>query len=165
MPDSTTEDPLEDQAGRLLLEAKATLASAESCSGGLIAHRITSVPGSSGYFMGGVVSYSNQAKRDVLGVFSSSIEEHGAVSEEVCREMLKGARERFGANYSVATTGIAGPGGGSEAKPVGLVYIGVSCGEDVENIKRCHFEGDRLRVINQTADVALMMLIELLNTI
>lgn len=105
-----------------LLEGR-TMATAESCSAGLLAARITDLPGASSYFAGGVVTYSNRSKQDLLGVSSSLLEEHGAVSAEVARAMAEGALERFGADLAVAVTGIAGPGGGSEEKPVGLVHF------------------------------------------
>lgn len=112
--------------GHLLRLANATLATAESCTGGLLAHLITEVPGSSDYFLGGVVSYSNAAKMVLLGVRESTLAEHGAVSEPTAREMAEGVRARFQSTIGVGITGIAGPGGGTPEKPVGLVYIGVS---------------------------------------
>ncbi len=100
------------------------IAVAESCTGGLLGSRFTAVPGSSGYFLGGVMAYANEAKRDLLGVPAALLEEHGAVSEPVARAMAEGARARLGADLAVSTTGISGPDGGSEEKPVGLVFIG-----------------------------------------
>jgi PncC family amidohydrolase len=137
----------------------ATLATAESCSGGLIAHRLTNVAGSSAYFLGGVVSYSNDAKVALLGVSEASLAAHGAVSEEVAREMVEGARARFGADYATACTGIAGPSGGTPEKPVGLVYIGVA-GPKGTRVERCRFDGDRTRIKEQTADRALGLVLE-----
>lgn len=127
------EDTMESCVGRLLREAGQTLAVAESCTGGLIASRITDVPGASDYFLGGIVAYSNDAKVKFLGVPAELIEAHGAVSEECARAMAEGVRAQTGADWGLATTGIAGPTGGTPAKPVGLVYIatagppGVAC--------------------------------------
>lgn len=108
---------------RLLTEQKKTLALAESCTGGYIANRITNIPGASAVFLGGLVTYSNEAKQTFLGVRPETLAQHGAVSEPVAREMVEGVRARTQADYAIAVTGIAGPGGGSEEKPVGTVYI------------------------------------------
>ncbi|MCJ7544854.1 MAG: competence/damage-inducible protein A [Phycisphaerae bacterium] len=112
--------------GHLLRQAEATLATAESCTGGLIGELITSVAGSSDYYLGGVVAYGNDAKCDLLAVPEGLIRQHGAVSESVAAAMAEGCRKRFGADWAVSVTGIAGPSGGSEDKPVGLVYIGLA---------------------------------------
>lgn len=152
---------LESEIGRLLIEQGATLATAESCSGGLIAHRITNVPGSSHYFLGGVVSYSNAAKESLIGVSANTLGAHGAVSESVAREMAEGVRARFGSGYATACTGIAGPSGGTADKPVGLVYIGVT-GPKETRVERCRFVGDREEIKQQTADRALELLKEML---
>ena len=112
--------------GDLLRQAGATLATAESCTGGLIGQLITSVPGSSDYYLGGVVAYANDTKCELLGVPEELIRRHGAVSEPVAAAMAEGCRTRFGADWAVSLTGIAGPGGGSEDKPVGLVYVGLA---------------------------------------
>ena len=141
-------------AGRRLLEQGCRVAVAESCTGGMIAARLTDVPGSSAYFTGGVVVYANSAKQSQLGISAGLLERHGAVSEPVARAMAEGVRERFGADLGVATTGISGPGGGSEEKPVGLVHIalahpkGTHCDEFV-------FALDRERHRSLTAQVAL----------
>jgi nicotinamide-nucleotide amidase len=111
---------------RLLTARKKTLALAESCTGGNIAHRVTNVPGASSVFLGGVVSYANEAKEKILGVRSQTLKEHGAVSEIVACEMAEGAREKFGADFAIAVTGIAGPGGGTPEKPVGTVFIALA---------------------------------------
>ena len=122
------DETLEAVVGRLLAEKAKTIAVAESCTGGLIAEKLTDIPGSSEYFLGGVVAYANSAKQDLLGVPESFLADHGAVSEPVARAMAYGVRERFGADIGVATTGISGPGGGSEGKPVGLVYLAIAWG-------------------------------------
>jgi len=119
-------EALEAAIVRLLTARKETLALAESCTGGLIAHRLTNVPGASAVLLCGVVSYSNQAKVDFLGVREESLANHGAVSEIVAREMAEGARRRTGSDYALAVTGIAGPTGGTPEKPLGTVYIALA---------------------------------------
>ena len=122
-PEGTT---LESAVGRLLGQGGLTIATAESCTGGLLAKRLTDVPGSSGYFLRGFVTYSNQAKVESLGVDPGLIERHGAVSAEVVEAMARGCRERSGTDFALATSGVAGPSGGTAAKPIGLVYIGLA---------------------------------------
>jgi PncC family amidohydrolase len=140
-------------------EEKITLATAESCTGGHIAARITSIAGSSAYFQGGVVSYANDIKEHVLGVPHDVLENPGAVSEECARAMAEGARDRLGATLAVSTTGIAGPEGGTARKPVGLVYIGIAAGSRTQ-VERHVFPGDRTAVINAAAQRALELLLE-----
>ncbi|HWK90434.1 MAG TPA: competence/damage-inducible protein A [Longimicrobium sp.] len=123
---ATGDEGMEETVGRLLRERGLTLAVAESCTGGLIGHRITDVPGSSDYFLLGVASYANAAKRDILGVSPATLDAHGAVSAEAAAEMAAGVRRAAGADLGLSTTGIAGPGGGTEEKPVGTVCIGVA---------------------------------------
>jgi nicotinamide-nucleotide amidase len=138
-------ETLESVIGGMLGKRGLTIATAESCTGGLVGHRITNVPGSSSYFLGGVVSYSNEAKSDLIGVDPRLIEEHGAVSEAVAKAMAVGAAKRFGTDYAVAITGIAGPDGGTPEKPVGLTYIAV-VGPDSPNKPSCTrytFGGER----------------------
>lgn len=120
------DETLEGAVGRLLKEQEATLALAESCTGGLLAKRLTDMPGSSAYFKEGLVTYSNDSKERLLGVSHELIMEHGAVSEPVARAMAEGARTVSGADYGLSVTGIAGPDGGTEDKPVGLVFVGIS---------------------------------------
>ena len=148
------EETLEQVVGRLLRERGARVAVAESCTGGLVAEKLTDVPGSSDYFVGGVVAYADAAKRALLGVPEALLAAHGAVSEPVARAMAEGARARFGADLAVATTGISGPGGGSEAKPVGLVHIALA---DAQGTHGDHFVFplDRTRHRQLTAQVAL----------
>ena len=125
---SETDEPIESVIGSLLREKHATLAIAESCTGGLIAARITDIPGSSDYFVRGYITYSNQSKIELLGVDPAAIETEGAVSEAVARQMAEGAKTKSGADYAVAVTGIAGPGGGTPTKPVGLTYVAAAGG-------------------------------------
>ncbi|MBN2311687.1 MAG: CinA family protein, partial [Candidatus Hydrogenedentes bacterium] len=136
-----------------------TLATAESCSGGLIAHRLTNLPGSSEYFLGGIVAYSNAVKTALLGVGAALLERHGAVSEPVARQMAEGVRDRLGTDFGVGVTGIAGPGGGTPDKPVGLVYMAVACASGTWAGQH-QFSGSREDVKSQAADAALRMLWE-----
>jgi nicotinamide-nucleotide amidase len=137
--------------------ARTTLVTAESSTGGLIAARLTDVPGASDVYLGGVVAYSNELKRDELGVSEDVLEEHGAVSAETAAAMADGARARFGADAAVAVTGIAGPGGGSAEKPVGLVFISVATPRDTE-VERFELPGEREAVRSRTTALALHML-------
>ena len=121
------DEEIEQVVVRLLTEKKKTLALAESCTGGFIANHITNVPGASAVFLGGVVSYANSAKEKFLGVRAETLKQHGAVSEAVAREMAEGARKKFGADFAIAVTGIAGPSGGTKDKPVGTVFIATGC--------------------------------------
>lgn len=132
-----------------------TLAVAESCTGGMLGERITSIPGSSDVFLGGVIAYHNEVKRTLLGVRSEAIERSGAVSEEVVLQMASGVRERLGADVGVAVTGIAGPGGGTPEKPVGLVWIAVHASE--VKARRFHVGGDRAEIRQRAAQAALEM--------
>jgi nicotinamide-nucleotide amidase len=117
---------MEQVVGDLLREHRRSIAVAESCTGGLIAERITDIPGCSDYFLGGVVAYANAAKAAQLGVPEALLEQHGAVSEPVARAMAEGVRARFGADIGISTTGISGPDGGSDEKPVGLVHLALA---------------------------------------
>ena len=137
----------------LLLEKGATVATAESCTGGMVAARLTSVSGASGAFKYGAVTYCNEAKHLVLGVSTETLDEHGAISAETAKEMANGIRKVMNADIGVSVTGNAGPGA-AENKPVGLVYIGVSS-ENYSAVLENHFEGDRISVRAQAADFAL----------
>ncbi|MDD5507591.1 MAG: competence/damage-inducible protein A [Bacteroidales bacterium] len=151
------DDTLEGVIGRTLSERQQTLATAESCTGGYIAHLITSVPGSSRYYTGSIVSYANSIKEQELGVLPGSLLKFGAVSEEVVREMAEGIRIRFGTDYAIATSGIAGPDGGTPEKPVGTVWIAVASARGTTT-RRFFFNDERLRFIRRTALAALDML-------
>ena len=126
------DEELEQVVVKLLAQRKNTLALAESCTGGLLASRITDVPGASAVFLGGVVGYADSAKENILGVQSETLQRHGAVSEAVARQMAVGAREKLGSDFALAVTGIAGPGGGSSEKPVGTVFIALASLDGVE---------------------------------
>ena len=156
------EAPFEVQIGVLLRERGISLSTAESCSGGLISHRITNVAGSSHYFSGGVVAYSNDAKMEMLGVQEETLTKHGAVSEAVAREMARGARQRFHSDLAVAVTGIAGPGGGTGEKPVGLVYMALSAADE-ERAEYKVFSGGREDVKAHSAERALGLILEYLS--
>ena len=146
----------------LLTERKQTLATAESCTGGSIAVRFTALPGASAYFRCGVVAYSNDAKADILGVSADDIARYGAVSEQVARQMAEGARRAAGADYAIATTGIAGPTGGSEEKPVGTVWIAVATPErTVAQLRQCG--SDRGQIIDRASAFAIGLLRDCLN--
>ena len=136
-----------------------TVATAESCTGGLIGHLLTEVPGSSEYFLGGVISYADELKVEVLGVSHSSLEHHGAVSAQVVGAMAQGVRSLTGAHVGVAVTGVAGPGGGSEAKPVGLTYVAVADARGVD-VRRFTWDGDRSANKRCSARAALDLLLE-----
>jgi nicotinamide-nucleotide amidase len=151
------DDTLEGLIGKWLAERQQTLATAESCTGGYIAHLITSVPGSSRYYMGSVVSYANHIKEQELGVSPESLLQHGAVSEQVVREMAVGIRNRFHTDYAIATSGIAGPDGGTPEKPVGMVWIAAASVKGVTT-QKFFFNDDRLRFIRRTALAALNLL-------
>ena len=152
---------LSEQLGGLLRSKGLLMGTAESCTGGRIANMVTLVAGSSDYFVGGVVSYSNEVKHNVLGVSEDSLRVHGAVSREVVEQMAQGAIRTLGCDCSVATSGVAGPGGGSPEKPVGTVWIAAALKEQV--VSHCyHFGTVRAENIQSAADTALTMLLELL---
>jgi nicotinamide-nucleotide amidase len=151
------EEKLESFIGKMLLERKATVSCAESCTGGYIAHLFTSVPGSSKYFEGGVVSYSYDVKEKLLGVKADTLNSVGAVSEECVREMLEGLLTTAGTTYGIAVSGIAGPDGGTDDKPVGTVWIAVGSKEKII-AKRFQFFPSRTENIRVFSNAALNML-------
>lgn len=151
------EEGMEVVVARLLLSKAKTIALAESCTGGLISHKLTNTPGSSGYYMQGAVTYSNAAKQEVLGVSPQLIAEFGAVSEQVAEAMAAGVRRWARTDIGLAVTGIAGPGGGTETKPVGLVCFGLSHAEGTATYRR-QFAGDRLQIKERAALAALDIL-------
>ncbi len=148
--------PREVLIGELLLRLNLTLATAESCTGGLVSHRVTNVSGCSAYFLGGVVSYAYDVKEFVLGVDHATLYGQGAVSEAVARQMAQGARRVLHADLGIAITGIAGPGGGSDDKPVGLTWIALAA-PDAELAERHVWEGDRETNKAQSAEAALAL--------
>lgn len=154
-------DPLVDLAGRLqalCVERRLTVATAESCTGGLVAHLLTEVPGSSAYVRGGIVAYGDEVKRTELGVAADVLAAHGAVSAQVALAMAEGVRSRLATDLGVGVTGVAGPDGGSEAKPVGLVYVAVA-GLGPAVVRRFLWPGDRSENKRSSAAAALEMLL------
>ncbi len=149
----------EERIGQLLRERGQTLAIAESLTGGLVASMVTDVPGSSAYFLEGIVAYANESKMERLGVREETLIAHGAVSEEVACEMAEGVRAVMGADWGISTTGIAGPTGATEDKPLGLVYYAVA-GDDGTHVRHQVFEGDRLTVKRSSAKAVLELLVE-----
>ena len=158
---STEDKSISEVLGDALRERELTVASAESCTGGNIAHKITQVPGSSAYFMGSVVSYSNDVKARVLEVSRTEIARSGAVSRSVVEAMARGVAKLMHSDCAIATSGIAGPGGGTKFKPVGTVWIAAKYRDQVV-AECCHFSGDRNAVIESATNHALVMLINLL---
>lgn len=150
---------LQEVIGRMLKEKGRTVSAAESCTGGMISQLLASVPGASEYYLGSVTSYANSVKENVLGVPAETIEKNGAVSSECVARMAEGVRKLTGSDYSIATSGIAGPGGGSEDKPVGLVWVGVSSASGTRTCKFM-FKGDRIRNMERFASSALNVLRE-----
>lgn len=151
-------ETLERSVGELLRGRGETLALAESCTGGLVAARLTEVPGSSDYFLGAAVTYANAAKEALVGVRAETLERSGAVSEEAAREMAAGARRRFGATIGVSVTGIAGPGGGTTEKPVGTVHLALDAADGTRLHRRSLFPGDRALIRRWTVTSALVMI-------
>jgi len=156
-----TEASIEARLGDRLREEGSTLATAESATGGLVASRITDVPGASDYFDRGVVTYAYDAKRELLGVTREALDEHGAVSELVARQMARRVRDLSGTTWGLSVTGIAGPTGGTEEKPVGTVFVGVAyagewgSGDSYAAVEGYRFEGDRRSIKEQAAREAL----------
>jgi len=157
------ENSLEALVGEMLRELGMRLATAESCTGGLLAHRLTNVPGSSDYYLGGVVSYANEAKLRLAGVRPETLEKHGAVSQATVLEMARGVRLALDAHIGVSISGVAGPGGGTPAKPVGTTWIGLSA-PGCEQAWHFVWEGDRLHNKERSAQMALELLAEYLNS-
>lgn len=154
--------PLAQILGKKLLEKGMTVASAESCTGGNIAHEITRIAGSSSYFKGSVVSYANEVKINVLNVSSADIDVHGVVSEPVVQQMVSGVCKAMNTDCAISTSGIAGPGGAEPEKPVGTVWIAAKAADKV--VSQCfHFPGDRERVINRATNEGIKLLLKLLN--
>lgn len=148
---------LEEQIVDLMCEKKVTLATAESCTGGMLASRIIDVPGVSDVFKAGFVTYANEAKQNLIGVKEETLAQFGAVSEQTAKEMVLGAIKAGKADMAVATTGIAGPGGGTKEKPVGLVYIACGSADDIV-VERCFFDGNRKEIRQASVEHALGML-------
>ena len=154
----TNEDePIEKTTGRILEANNKTMCTAESCTGGYIAHLITSIPGSSAFYKGSVVSYANEIKKDLLGVEAETLQRVGAVSEEVVIQMAKGALAAMKTDYAIAVSGIMGPDGGSAEKPVGTVWVAIGSNQKVEAHK-LSFRFDRMRNIQLTTANALNLL-------
>lgn len=147
---------LETRIGKRLRERGQSLATGESCTGGLLGHRITNVPGASEYYRGGIVAYSNEAKVALLGVERTALARFGAVSEAVARQMAEGVRRRLDADWGIGVTGIAGPAGGTPDKPLGLVYIAVA-GQGRVTVRCSRFAGARAAIKKQTAEEALRL--------
>lgn len=160
MPDA----PLEVVVGELLMQRSLHLAVAESCTGGLIGHRLTNVPGSSLYFLGGVIAYAYEVKVSLLGVRWETLETYGAVSRETVMEMAHGVRRAISTDIGLAVSGVAGPGGGTPDKPVGLVWIGLSTA-DQESAWQFIASGDRLANKEQFAERALEHLLQVLQSL
>lgn len=161
--DNKMNEKVEEKIGEMLRARRLTMGTAESCTGGYIAHLITRVPGSSDYFCGGVVSYSNEVKHRVLGVSEESLAQYGAVSRPVVEQMVAGAIRTLGCDCAVATSGIAGPGGGTPEKPVGTVWIAAGVKDRI--VSECfHFGTDREENIRMAARTALGMLVAMLGS-
>jgi nicotinamide-nucleotide amidase len=154
---STDELSLEFRIGQLLKSRNQTVAAAESCTGGLVLHRLTNISGSSAYVLGGFVTYSNEAKIQFAHVNPQTLNQHGAVSEQTAAEMARGTREAFGADFALSVTGIAGPLGATDTKPVGLTYVGLSTRAG-EQVARYVWTGDREANKASSAEAALQML-------
>ncbi len=152
-------DELASRVIEIFREKGLSLALAESCTGGMIAETVTNVAGASDIFYGSAVTYVNSAKEHILGVARETLEKHGAVSSECAEEMACGARRVYGADVAMSVTGIAGPGGGSEAKPVGTVWFGLATKDGAETFRR-RFDGDRAAVRRQTVEEVLRRLAE-----
>jgi PncC family amidohydrolase len=154
------DETLLEKVTELLKQNKLTVATAESCTGGLIAHSLTNISGSSDYFESGIVSYSNNAKIELLNVSTALIKKYGAVSKQVAEAMVEGVKMNSKVDVGISTTGIAGPTGGTKEKPVGLVYVGVSYNNTI--VKKFNFKGNRLENKISTCNAALKILFDML---
>jgi PncC family amidohydrolase len=159
---SSLHQPLEAALGDLLRQRGLKLATAESCTGGLVGHRVTNIPGSSDYYLGGIVAYANDAKLRLLGVRPETLQAHGAVSQETVLEMARGVRRVLGADIGVSVSGVAGPGGEMPGKPVGLVWLGLSTPRG-EWAVQCLFHGGRVEIKESSAEKALELIVNYLN--
>jgi PncC family amidohydrolase len=153
---------LEKLIGDLLRKNGVTISVAESITGGRICDRLTNIPGSSNYFMGGVVAYSNESKIKHLSVHKEKIKRYGAVSSQVAKEMAKGVKETFSTEYGLSTTGIAGPTGATPRKPIGLVFIGLAKGRNIW-VKKLNLKGTRGQIKDKASEYALQFLYEKLS--
>ncbi|MDU3523215.1 MAG: nicotinamide-nucleotide amidohydrolase family protein [Clostridium saudiense] len=153
------ESSIENIIGNILCNNNLTISTAESCTGGLVAAKLISYAGISSSFLEGAVTYSNEAKIKRLGVKKDTLEKYGAVSEETAREMAEGIAKESSSNVSIATTGIAGPGGGTKEKPVGLVYIAVHLNGKTK-VDKCNFDGNRNEIRNLATNYAINMMIK-----
>lgn len=149
------------RTGERLSKHGLSIATAESCTGGWIAKILTDIPGSSGWFERGFVTYSNEAKQDMLGVQGSSLQQHGAVSEQIVKEMARGAISNSRADVSVAVSGVAGPGGGTADKPVGTVWLAWAAGKNLRTL-HVHLSGERSRVREQAVELALQGVLDII---
>lgn len=154
----------EEELVNILKRADMTVSVAESCTGGMIASKIVNIPGTSGVFNESYVTYSNEAKHRLLNVKNETLEKYGAVSEQTAKEMAEGCMKASGADVGIATTGIAGPDGGTEEKPVGLVYIGCAVGDKV-CVEKNIFSGDRMQVRQQAAEKSIKNTIKLIKEV
>jgi len=160
---SLTQSLLHDIAQQLM-QKKLTIAVAESCTGGLLSHALTNIAGSSSYFERGLITYSNKAKQELLQVRKKTLETHGAVSAQTAKEMAVGVKNHALVDIGVATTGIAGPTGGTKNKPVGLVYVGVAY-LDTVLVKEYHFHGNRLDIKTSTCNAVFQFIHDILSTV
>jgi PncC family amidohydrolase len=151
---------LEARVGAALSRRGWTVCAAESCTGGLVLHRLTNIAGSSAYVLGGVVTYSNEAKQKLIGVREATLIAYGAVSEQTAAEMAQGVRALFDTDIAVSVTGIAGPGGGTAEKPVGLTYIGLIQRGGAPEVRRHVWQGDRIAIKDASASAALAWILE-----
>ena len=157
-------ESLEEQVGNYLRQKQMKLTLAESCTGGLVGHRITNIPGSSDYYLGGVIAYANEVKAGLLGVHWETLQQYGAVSREVALEMARGVRQVLPAQVGLSVTGIAGPGGATPGKPVGLTWLGLSAPAD-EQAWQFIWQGDRLQNKERSAEAALQLLVNYLRSV